>query len=146
MSSFKEKRFLKPQRLDAAKREKLLSLVREELLRRPEILFAYAHGSFVKEEEFRDLDVGIYLAAPQGLFFEADLSHELSRLAGVEVDVKAIQAAPLAFQMAVVRDGKLLFSRNDELRTDFIDGISKRYPEYAHFRNLFLGIDGVRRE
>ncbi len=146
MSQFKEKRFLKPQHLDAAKREQLLALVREELLRRPEILFAYVHGSFVKEKEFRDIDVGIYLTAPQGVLFDADLSHELSRLAEVEVDVKAIQAAPLPFQMAVVRDGMLLFSRDDELRTDFIERVSKKYPEYAHFRNLFLGIDGVRRQ
>ncbi|MBI4584897.1 MAG: nucleotidyltransferase domain-containing protein [Planctomycetes bacterium] len=123
-----------------------MAILREELNRQPEIVFAYAHGSFVKEEKFRDLDVGIYLHETQGIFYESDLSYRLTRRLGVEVEVREIQEAPLAFQMAVLRDGKLLFSRDEELRTDFIERVSKRYPEYAHFRNLFLGIEGVRRK
>jgi len=146
MGGFPEKRFLKPRRVDPSKREELVSAFREELSRRPEILFAYLHGSFVKGEEFRDIDVAVYLAAPQDLAYELDLSHALRRRAGMEVDLKAIQDAPLAFQMAVLRDGLLLFSRDEEVRTDFIERTSRRYPEYAHFRNVFLGIDGVRRQ
>ena len=146
MGAFREKRFLKPERVDPSRKEELASAIREELLRRPEVLFAYLHGSFVKEEEFRDIDVAIYLAGPRDLNYELDLSHELSRRTGMEVDLKAIQDAPLPFQMAVLRDGLLLFSRDEETRTDFIERTSRRYPEYAHFRNVFLGIDGVRRQ
>ena len=146
MATFKEKRFLEPKEVDPAKKSELLSVIGQQLQGRAEILFAYVHGSFVKEEEFRDIDVGIYLGSPRDLFYESDLSHELSQRTGMEVEVRAIQDAPLPFQMAVVRDGKLLFSRNEELRTDFIERTSKRYPEYAHFRNLFLGIEGVRRQ
>jgi hypothetical protein len=146
MAGFREKRFQERSAVDAQRREELFSVLREELLRRPEIVFAYLHGSFVKEKDFRDIDLGIYLRPARNLYYELDLSHELSRRTGMEVEVKAIQDAPLPFQMAVVRDGHLLLSRDDELRTDFIVGVSRRYPEYAHFRNLYLGTEGVRRE
>ena len=146
MGKFVEKRFLKPRRLDPERKEAVVALISEELQRHAEILFAYLHGSFVKEDRFRDIDVGIYLKEKRGFEFESDLSFELSKKTGFEVEVRQIQAAPLPFQMAVLRDGKLLFSRDDELRTDFIEKVSKRYPEYAHFRNLNLGIEGVRRQ
>lgn len=146
MASLKEKRFFKPQHLDPEEKEALLSRIKEGLLQHPEILFAYVHGSFVKEKEFRDIDVGIYISGPRGAVYDLDLSHELSQRMGMDVEVRAIQEAPIAFQMAVVRDGRLLFSRDDELRTSFLEQVSKKYPEYAHFRNLFLGIEGARRE
>jgi hypothetical protein len=38
--------------------------------------------------------------------------------------------------MAAVRDGRVLFSRDERARTDLIDLASSRYREYAHFRNL----------
>lgn len=50
--------------------------------------------------------------------------------------------APVAFQMAIIKEGKLLFSRNEEERTNFIEKICRRHREYSHFRNLLLEING----
>ena len=72
------------------------------------------------------------------------MSAELTSATGFEVEVKVINDAPVAFQMTVLMDGVLLFSRNEVKRTDFIEDVGRRYIEYAHFRNIFLGEDGVR--
>src|SRR6266545_446120 len=74
MAGFGEKRFQKRPTADARTREELVSVLREELLRRPEIVFAYLHGSFVKEKDFRDIDLGIYLQPASDLSYELDLS------------------------------------------------------------------------
>ncbi len=146
MDALKEKRFLPRHRTAPEERERVCLLIQERLALRPEILFAYLHGSFTKEETFRDIDVGLFLSIRPGVFYESDLSHDLTRMVGREVEVRVINKAPLAFQMAVVQEGRLLFSRDEQIRTDFIERVSKKYPEFGHFRNLFLGIAGVRRQ
>lgn len=114
-------------------------------MREPDVLFAYLHGSFVNVESFRDIDVGIFTAAPMGFSYESDLSYELSRALSHEVEVRAVNEAPVAFQMAVLRDGKLLLSRDDVARADFIEDVGRRYREYAHFRNIFMEAAGAER-
>lgn len=39
----------------------ILNLMKEVLTQERRLVFAYAYGSFVKEETFRDIDIGIYL-------------------------------------------------------------------------------------
>jgi len=47
--------------------------------------------------------------------------------------------------MAVLADSKLLISRDDASRTDFIENVGRRYREYAHFRNIFREAVGAER-
>ncbi|MBM4333726.1 MAG: nucleotidyltransferase domain-containing protein [Deltaproteobacteria bacterium] len=108
------------------------------------LLFAYVHGSFVKSRRFRDIDIAAFTEGKTDFIFESDLSARLTNAVGFVVEVKVINEAPIPFQMAVIRDGALLFSRDEKIRSDFIERVGKRYREYAHFRNIFLGIDGVR--
>jgi len=50
-----EDRFAKKQTLDPEAKEAVLKKLKESLAVGAEVLFAYVHGSFVKEAEFRDL-------------------------------------------------------------------------------------------
>lgn len=145
MSKFAEKRFLPRRHASADERERLAKAIEDRLSREPGIIFAYLHGSFVTGGSFRDIDAGIYTRDAKGLSLESDLSYELSRATGHEVEVKVINDAPVAFQMAVLRDGKLLFSIDDDARTDFIEDVGRRYREYAHFRNIFMEAVGAER-
>ena len=106
---------------------------------------AYLHGSFVTSESFRDIDVGLYTRERSDFSYESDLSFDLSKATGYEVEVRVINEAPVAFQMAVIREGLLLFSMDDDTRTDFIEDVSRRYREYAHFRNIFMEAGGAER-
>lgn len=144
MRTFTEKRFLHPQELKPEAKERLIAQVREYLLPIEVIVFAYVHGSFIKSKTFRDIDIAVFVNDKKDFYFESDLSAEVTSIPGLDAEVRIINEAPVAFQMAVLRDGVLLFSRDEHLRTDFIEAVGKRYREYAHFRNIFIGCDGVR--
>ena len=145
MSPFQEKRFLPRRTAPSDEREQLIRAIKDRLLQEPDIVFAYLHGSFLTEESFRDIDVGILSGVAKDLSFESDLSFELSTALGYEIDVRVINDAPVAFQMAALRNGRLLLSRNDDARTDFIENVGRRYREYAHFRNVFMEAVGAER-
>ncbi|MDP3297192.1 MAG: nucleotidyltransferase domain-containing protein [Thermodesulfovibrionia bacterium] len=144
MKAFTEKRFLPTHELEPEAKNKVLAQIREYLLPTENIVFSYVHGSFVKYKQFRDIDIAIFVNDKKGFYFESDLSAELTYITKFDVEVRIINEAPVAFQMAVLRDGILLFSKAEDMRTSFIEDVGKRYIEYAHFRNIFLGCDGVR--
>jgi predicted nucleotidyltransferase len=54
--------FPKQQKVTSSmERQRILSLIKEVLARDGRTIFAYAYGSFVKEELFRDIDIGVYI-------------------------------------------------------------------------------------
>jgi predicted nucleotidyltransferase len=138
----KEKRFLPKQRLDAETRESLSGKLKQALFSHQRIIFAYIFGSFIREEAFRDIDLAIFINGETGFELESDLSMQLSEAVGFDVEVRALNDAPLSFQMAVLRAGKVLFSHDENERTDFIERTGQKYREVIHFRNLFLEIAG----
>jgi hypothetical protein len=144
MSAFIEKRFLPRQDLDREQRIQISAILQERLSQKPEIVFAYIHGSFEENLSFRDIDIALYLNNAAAFDFESDLSYELTRLAGYEVEVRIMNKAPVEFQMAVLQKGRVLFSRDEDKRADFIYDVGKRYKEYAHFRNIFMEAIGER--
>ena len=144
MNAFIEKRFLPRHDLDREQRIRISALLRERLSEKTEIIFAYIHGSFEENISFRDIDIALYLDRAAAFDFESDLSYELTRLVGYEVEVRIINKAPVDFQMAVLQKGRVLFSRDEDKRAGFIYDVGKRYKEYAHFRNIFMGAIGER--
>jgi predicted nucleotidyltransferase len=123
------------------KRERILSLIKEALARDGRTIFAYAYGSFVKEESFRDIDIGIYIKNPEENIFvvTSDLRTELSRhsreeginLTVDQFDVKVINDAPFTFLHRIFKEGKLLIDLDPDLRTDLIEHVSVKYRECA---------------
>lgn len=138
MSKFVEIRFLPRNRLSHDDKERVKKTIIEHLSQVSDIVFAYIHGSFITEETFRDIDVAIFARGQKGFSFESDISFELSLATGYEVGVRIINNAPVEFQIAVLLDGELLFSKDENDRTNFIEYVGKRYTEFAHFRNIFL--------
>ena len=60
-------------------RKEIEKKIRDILVRKSEISFAFAHGSFVKEDHFRDIDIAIFLdQIPEHL-----LDYELSQFVDV---------------------------------------------------------------
>ena len=114
------------------------------LAARAEIMFAYLHGSFAEGLAYHDIDVAVHLApdaASTDLFdYAAELSTELTRAVGQEVDVQVLNGAGLGFQHAVLQ-GEVLLVRDEEALADFIERVSIPYMEYAglarqHLREL----------
>lgn len=136
----REKRFFKLNKVDKETRQRIVEDLNGRLSSIKGLVFAYLHGSFAEGGNFRDIDIAIYTSFPaRELEFESDLSYELTEKTGYPVEIKVINKAPVAFQMAVLRKGRVLFSTSDEIRTDFIENAGRRFREYIHFRNIMMG-------
>jgi predicted nucleotidyltransferase len=146
MQKFTEPRFIRPVSLCPEEQQRIAQRVRSLLASSEDIVFAYIYGSFARGEPVRDLDVALYTTEDKDFLFAMDVAALLRRETGFEVDVTVMNHAPVALQFAILRDGLLLFSNDEALRTALIERVSRQYREYTHFRDLFLGVAGVRSE
>jgi predicted nucleotidyltransferase len=122
-------------------KEKLLRLLKEVLAKDERVIFAYIYGSFVKEQSFRDIDIGIYIknSEENPLVISPDIKTHLSRVVKREnmdftadqFDVQIINHAPFTFLKRVFKEGILLVDRDPELRTDLVEYVSSKYRECA---------------
>src|SRR5438552_6137585 len=113
MQKFTEPRFVKPVSLCPEDRQRIAQRVRSLLASSEDIVFAYIYGSFAREESVRDLDVALYTTEDKDFLFTVDVAAILKRETGFEVDVSVMNQAPVALQFAILRDGLLLFSRDE---------------------------------
>jgi predicted nucleotidyltransferase len=118
----------------AREKAKITRRLREFLVARSEIEFAYLHGTFVGEAPFNDIDVTIYLNSNVGDEFDyaMDLSVEATLLLHIPVDVQTMNHAPLSFQHPVLHSGKLLFARNELFLAEYLERLSLEYMDFAH--------------
>ncbi len=116
--------------------------LRKALEEHPEISFVYLHGSFVRREGFRDIDLAVYVsngASPASVEYELRLEAELMRITGrYHVDVRVLNKAPLSCRYNVLREGILLFAREKEERAEFQEATVSAYFDFAPYRNLYL--------
>lgn len=148
-------------RCTVEQREEILGTLREALAARPEVVFAYAYGSFLEERPFRDIDVGIYVAIDderkatslaldlamalevvvRRLFKRGLLSVVPKKLGEMSpyppVDVRVLKWAPVSFCYHVVR-GRLIFCRDEHLRVSWTAGVISRYLDSKPLRHKAL--------
>lgn len=118
-------------------RRKITERIRRFLQRRPEIEFAYVHGSFIGEPSFGDIDLAVYLLDPPGnnaVRYELGLEAELEEVLGYPVDVRVLNTAPLTFRFSVLRRGRLILDRDPEARAEFQARSLKAYFDFAPVR------------
>jgi len=120
-------------RAEAAQRAKMVRALTAALETEPDVVFAYLHGSFLTEDGFHDIDVGIQLATPSDrrLTRSLDLATRLTRETGFPVDVRLLDGASLAFRFHVLRTGRLLLTRDDELLADCMERTMREYLDIA---------------
>jgi predicted nucleotidyltransferase len=95
-------------------KEKIENKISHLLRKRNEIIFSYIHGSFL-EGNFRDVDVAVYLKDEEkALQYEIKLEREIEDIIGFPADVRVLNHAPLYFKFNVVKNGFLLFSKNEK--------------------------------
>ncbi|NWF94266.1 MAG: nucleotidyltransferase domain-containing protein [Syntrophaceae bacterium] len=122
-------------------KEKILDLLKKALAKDERVIFAYAYGSFIREESFRDIDVGIYAKNPEENPFviSSDIKTRLSRevkrengdLTADRFDIQILNHAPFTFLKRVFKEGILLIDHDPELRTDLVEYVSLKYRECA---------------
>jgi len=140
----------------AGERERLFATLRESLRARQDVLFAYLYGSFGEGLPFHDIDVGVYLTMErEDVWVDVELARELERAVGraqitcqsggnkeakrprIPVDVRVLNRAPAVFSYHVVR-GRLLFSRDEDVRVPWVAQTVSRYLDLKPLRHAAL--------
>jgi len=110
-------------------KEDILGQIASILKRKKEVVFAYCHGTFLAKNKirFRDIDIAVCLEGEIKDVFEKELEMAdfLEREIRYPIDLKILNGAPFYFLNSVFRNGKLLFSRNDQLLTKLIEESSR---------------------
>ena len=113
----------------------LIDRLRKALGHEEDILFAYLYGSAVYDPNLSmgDIDVAVYLKAAdmkQYISKEEELTAFLtSKLHTDELDLRILNGLPLVLKYSILKDGKLLFSRDELQRVDFETSVMVRFFE-----------------
>ncbi len=122
-------------------KEAIEQIIRRVLEKHLEISFAYLHGSFVKGDAFRDIDVAVYMEKLPESVLEYELKMEtelIKAVGGYIIDVRVLNTAPLSFKYNVIKDGVVLLVKDDEKRADFEEATIAAYLDFLPYRNMYL--------
>ncbi len=122
--------------VDESEREKIVKKLTEVLRGKEEVIFAYLHGSFLTGN-FRDVDVAVYLTESKDVSYELNLEVELKEILKLPVDVRILNSAPLSFRFNVIKNGLILFSRDERARSEFESRTISEYHDFAYFRKRY---------
>lgn len=107
----------------------------------PEMAAAYIFGSFVGQDSFGDIDIGILLSTDeldQPLAYELNIETFLEKEIELPVDVRVLNGAPLSFQQNVIQKGLLIVDKNPNRRAAFEGNVRKKYFDFSRFRRRYL--------
>ncbi len=132
---------LKKHKISDSEKEKILGKIIDNLKDENSIIFAYLHGSFL-EGSFRDIDLAIYvqttLNKKEALKLELKLERELEEKIKLPIDIRILNYSPLSFRYNVIKDGKLILSRNENLRCDFASLSIREYLDFNFYRKRYM--------
>lgn len=106
------------------------------------VLFAYLFGSFLEGRPFEDVDLGVFVESvrcPSGSLLDAQLwlATRMEREIRLPVDVVVLNDAPLGLCLIALR-GRLVYSRDENLRLAFIERTSLQAMDTAYLRRQSL--------
>jgi len=127
---------MKAHTLNDIQKKEIIDELTRLLREREEIIFAYLHGSFLTHD-FRDIDIAVYLKKDEDVLYEVELGVELEKILKFPVDVRVLNSAPLTFKFKVIKDGLLLFSRDERIRSDFEALTISEYHDFSYFRRRY---------
>ncbi|MEO1785353.1 nucleotidyltransferase domain-containing protein [Thermodesulfobium sp. 4217-1] len=128
-------------RVDKVGKVAIEESIRNLLLKREDISFAYLHGSFVKEDYFHDIDIAVYLEkVPDSILeYELQLEAELALSIGKYIfDVRVLNSAPLSFKYNVIKNGVILLAKDDDKRCDFQETTITNYCDFLPYRKAYM--------
>ncbi len=110
----------------------------------PQVEVGYLFGSLLEREDFRDIDVALRFsdsAGPPAVLrkLASRIGRELEKAMTPrrEVDVRILNAAPIAFQHAVVKRGRAVFVRDEASRIRYEAALLSAYLDYRETLEWF---------
>ena len=114
-------------------RERIITQITTYLSRVDDLMLGYLYGSFLIQDDFHDIDIGIVISRDLEPYESFRYAMEIA--SGIEqcitprfpVDLRIINDAPTPFLYEVVRTGRPLYCRDEETRTAFEAEVISRY-------------------
>jgi hypothetical protein len=113
---------------------------------RPEVMLAYIYGSFLHREDWRDLDIAVWIDEglldvgcdpfDHSLRLGAGLEAFLGR-PGIEVDLRPLNDAGLPFQYEVTGTGRLVKRRDEETRVLYEARVMTEYLDFKWLLDMY---------
>jgi predicted nucleotidyltransferase len=127
---------------DLEARRQLAAAVRTRLEARPEVLFAYLHGSFAGDDPYRDVDLAVWLddkrvPRPGWTRYALDLATQLQPALPARLDVQVLNGASLGFRYHAMR-GRLLFARDPDAEAELRARTWDDYFDFEPFARAYL--------
>lgn len=117
-----------------------LITVCEDVFQDSPVIFAYLYGSYAIEvvHPFSDIDIAIYAAnaaIEDYLDLEMSLSIKIDRALKEKSksDVRLINRLPLVVSGEIVKDGHLIYCRDDEFRIDYETRVRMGYFDFLPY-------------
>jgi len=131
--------------------KELLDRFKAFLINKDNIVFVYVFGSFVSGTQTKDSDVdfAVYLSKADVDAAEyLDLKVELMDIAKRDVDIVILNTANPLVKSEIFGNGMRLFSRDEELESDFIVKSLFEYEDMKKYYKLSYDtmIDRLRKE
>ncbi|MHC1591366.1 MAG: nucleotidyltransferase domain-containing protein [Candidatus Helarchaeales archaeon] len=115
---------------------RITSTLKKLLGKEDDIYLGYLFGSFVKDIEFNDIDVGIVIrdknAISNSTRFLMHLEHLFEKTLEYrwEFDVKILNFMPNYFQFSVIKEGQLFFNRDEKFRIFYETRVVQMYLDF----------------
>ncbi len=121
--------------IDSEKVQAILSKLQVKMEEDPDILAVILYGSYARGEEARDVDLCLVLfpdKARKGLDKRIEYSYYDM------IDVQVFQDLPLYMRPRIIKEGKLLHVKDEDLLYDVAIGTAKEYELYRPKYEMYL--------
>ena len=122
-------------------KQNLINKISRIFCTKKDIVFAYIFGSFISKDEFKDIDIGVYIDNIETatiLNYEMKLELESEDIIGIPVDIRIINNAPISFVYNILKDKIVMIDNNIDLRSDFEGLVYKKYFDFQYFIKEYL--------
>jgi len=117
----------------SAYKKEVIDKIKNFIKCQEEIIFSYIFGSFIEDETFNDVDIGIYvdknITPIEKVFYEIKLSNQLEEIIKIPVDVIRLNLASDSILYRATK-GILIKNIDDNIRTNFITMHWKKYWDF----------------
>ena len=121
----------------------IIQRLQDALSSLPSLRVAYLYGSFLSRDDFKDIDIGIFIDngpdKAHTLKFAANLGTILEEALEFrhECDIKILNEEPVWFTYEVISTGMILFMRNEDERIEIETGVLIEYQDIRSNYDLF---------
>lgn len=118
--------------------EKIISLLREFFSKQLNIQLSFLFGSYVKGylTSESDIDVAILFDKAPDLSTLIELKSDLENILNKEIDIAILNTASPILKMQVLKNGRLIFKRDDKVYNKFFVNTINQYDDLKRVRKI----------